>query len=116
MEVEDLEKKLANQCEITYFEQFFGDFNWQITEVQPDGGGIHCLLRTGKDTMWNENDLYEYLYVDYDGNVLKRIPIVYEEGDDVLAVSLHREKDGTATPYYFCKNSKGVFLKTIEVD
>ena len=116
VEVEDLEKKLANQCEITYFEQFFGDFNRQITEVQPDGGGIHCLLRTGKDTMWNENDLYEYLYVDYDGNVLKRIPIVYEEGDDVLAVSLHREKDGTATPYYFCKNSKGVFLKTIEVD
>ena len=116
VEVEDLEKKLANQCEITYFEQFFGDFNRQITEVQPDGGGIHCLLRTGEDTMWNENDLYEYLYVDYDGNILKRIPIVYEEGDDVLAVSLHREKDGTATPYYFCKNSKGVFLKTIEVD
>ena len=116
VEVKDLEKKLANQCEITYFEQFFGDFNRQITEVQPDGGGIHCLLRTGKDTMWNENDLYEYLYVDYDGNILKRIPIVYEEGDDVLAVSLHREKDGTATPYYFCKNSKGVFLKTIGVD
>ena len=68
VEVEDLEKKLANQCEITYFEQFFGDFNRQITEVQPDGGGIHCLLRTGEDTMWNENDLYEYLYVDYDGN------------------------------------------------
>lgn len=116
VEVKDLEKKLADQCEITYFEQFFGDFNRQITEVQPDDGGIHCLLRTGKDTMWNENDLYEYVYVDYDGNVLKRIPIVYEEGDDVLAVSLHREKDGTATPYYFCKNSKGVFLKTIEVD
>ena len=116
VEVKDLEKKLADQCEITYFEQFFGDFNRQITEVQPDGEGIHCLVRTGKDTMWNENDLYEYVYVDYDGNVLKRIPIVYEEGDDVLAVSLHREKDGTATPYYFCKNSKGVFLKTIEVD
>ncbi len=116
VEVKDLEKKLANQCEITYFEQFFGDFNRQITEVQPDGGGIHCLLRTGKDTMMDENDLYEYIYVDYDGNILKRVPIVYEEGDDVLAVSLHREKDGTAAPYYFCKNSKGVFLKTIETD
>ena len=116
VEVKDLEKKLANKYADDYFSQFYEDFNRQIEALQPDGGGIHCLLRTGTDIIDGKDDLYEYLYVDYDGNIRKRIPIVYEEGDDVLAVSLHREKDGTATPYYFCKNSKGVFLKTIEVD
>ena len=116
VEVKDLEDKLARRYEDDYFNQFLADFNRQVTEVQPDSGGIHCLLRIGASAIREDDDLYEYLYVDYDGNVLKRIPIVYEEGDDVLAVSLHREKDGTAAPYYFCKNSKGVFLKTIETD
>ena len=85
VEVKDLKEKLAKKYEDDYFNQFLGDFNRQITEVQPDGGGIHCLLRIGASAIREDDDLYEYLYVDYDGNILKRIPIVYEEGDDVLA-------------------------------
>ena len=94
-----------------YFDSFFAVFHQYIEMVKLDGKGIHCLTRNGKSAVKDENDTYEYRLLSYTGEKLNGFQIKFEEGDEVLAVSLGKDGKGNVFPFYMCKNAERCYLK-----
>lgn len=96
-----------------YFEPFFTDLNQQVEKISLDSNGIHCLIRQGTNAMKDKSDRYEYRLLNYSGELQQKQFLVLEEGDEVLSVGLGKDKEQKVFPFYFCKNSKGSYLKSI---
>lgn len=98
----------------SYFEPFIAIFHQYIEMIKLDKQGIHCLIRNGKSAVKKENDQYEYRLLDYNGKMEKSFNIKLEEGDEMLAISLGKDKEGNVFPYYVCKNNARFYLKLPE--
>lgn len=93
------------------FDLFFTVFHQYVEMVKLNEKGIHCLIRNGKSAVKDENDTYEYRLLSYTGQRLNSFQIKFEEGDEVLAVSLGKDEQGKVFPYYMCKNAERCYLK-----
>lgn len=94
-----------------YFDLFFTVFHQYVEMVKLDEKGIHCLIRNGKSAVKDENDTYEYRLLSYTGERQNSFQIKFEEGDEVLAVSLGKDGQGKVFPYYMCRNGERCYLK-----
>ena len=96
-----------------YFNHYLTIFNRYIEALKLDERGIHCLVRHGTSAIKTETDIYEYKVLTREGHEQYTTFLQTEDGDELLAVSLGKDKNGHVFPYYVCRNKGNCYLKRL---